>query len=881
MSDIDKIQNALSHIDPHDRDLWLRMGAAIKDELGDNGFDVWDQWSETATNYNSKAAKATWKSLKPGHVRINSVFYEAIQHGYKPVDPYTPLSPEEQSKRRAEAEQRQLQEVEQQKQAQAKAKQTAQYIWKEKTTAASLSHPYLIAKGITDLECIRGLKQNIYDGHQNLVIPMYQNREIVSLQFINQDGAKRYLSDGQKDSSYSLIGDAKKMADGFYMAEGFATAASIYEATGKPVVVTFDAGNLVNVAESLKQTYPNAEVTIAADHDVSETGMIKAQEAAAVLGEDTKIVLPYFTIEHIERYQQQHGVDNLPSDFNDLHALAGLNTVKSFLTGDKIPIMEPEKTAESQQAADQAAFLHPEAQKIPSAEPQTVPEASPVEPQPGQEPEVNSIELDLESMLEVSAKGKPAAEVPPETPVSDQSTSESWVSQVRSMFSSKKQSEPEPISNQELKKIITDLNYRTPPEGMEQRYLVSNGQYLSASNASTVIFEDKGKSLSTARTDTQIAQDMLDVAKNKGWDAIKLSGTKEFKQIMYVLAESQGVRTKGYSPTEADKTLVERLRVEHSLNRVEEDASQQRQEPSEQTTSASGDQQPDQMTSASPAGEKILSYGHAPYLHDPENKESYYLTLEKNGNERTVWGVGLPEALEKSQVQIGDSIELKNLGKHDVEVDVPIKDENDHIIGTEKILTHRNVWEVDVLARNQELAQEAQQPPETEQHQSKPDVAAISEAEKIKLQAALPTSGQIETSPKADTDIDVPMQEIGQGSIPGEVQRQTQEIKTHALDTDTVTTAKNNYDGKAEHLSKPNKAKLKFFERNTMYAIQDLKGDARKDALRNYYDYMSSKMDSNQLDLPSPMQIPSPAPLAINREAQKSATRANDQSIER
>ena len=43
MSNYDDIQKALSYIDPHDRDVWVNTGYSIKHELGDTGFDVWDQ----------------------------------------------------------------------------------------------------------------------------------------------------------------------------------------------------------------------------------------------------------------------------------------------------------------------------------------------------------------------------------------------------------------------------------------------------------------------------------------------------------------------------------------------------------------------------------------------------------------------------------------------------------------------------------------------------------------------------------------------------------------------------------------------------------------------------------------------------------------------
>ena len=44
MSDIDDIRSALSYIDSQDRDTWWQVGAAVKDELGENGYDLWDEW---------------------------------------------------------------------------------------------------------------------------------------------------------------------------------------------------------------------------------------------------------------------------------------------------------------------------------------------------------------------------------------------------------------------------------------------------------------------------------------------------------------------------------------------------------------------------------------------------------------------------------------------------------------------------------------------------------------------------------------------------------------------------------------------------------------------------------------------------------------------
>ncbi|WP_434779032.1 LPD7 domain-containing protein [Neisseria sp. Ec49-e6-T10] len=765
MSTTNEIRTALDYVDSHDRDLWLKMGAALKDELGEEGFPIWDQWSSSAQNYNARAAQATWKSLKSGHVRINTLFYTAMQNGYQPTKPTVAPSAEEIAKRQAEAEQKRLQAIEAQKQAQEVTKQKAQYIW-QKAVSAQLAHPYLQAKSITDPECIKGIKQNLYKDNQNLIIPMYQNKEIVSLQFINQDGSKRYMGDGQKEGSYSLIGDAKKMVDGFYMAEGFATAASIYEATGQPVLVAFDAGNLVRVAENLKPHYPNTEIILAADNDPDNKGLTKATEAAQILGDNARVICPQFTEEQIQHYQQQYGEGKSPSDFNDLHALEGLDQLKNVLNKDSIPIMDnPTKNIAPQnepQAAEQAAFLIPSEPEQKTQE--TAKRASSKEV-------INSIEPDLDLLQEKAQKTVDQSTVLPTTPPP---APEKEVDNLPDGTATPKAKQPEPasdpipnadsknteeekpsLSQDEIKKIITDLNYKMPPAGLERRYLVADGQYLSADNGTTVLFEDKGKKLSTARNDTQISQDMLDVAKTKGWDAIKLSGTKEFKQMMYVLAESQGIQTKGYRPTEADRAMVERLRADQSLNSIE--------------------------------GENSL------------------YTQEKNNK---------PDNPDQQKV-------------------------------TER---------------------------------SQPDIEALSKADKMMAGASMPTTGQIETSPKADTDVDVPLAEIGQGKIPSEVIQQAKNIKTHALDTDVVTTAKATYDKKAAKLSKPEKAKLQFFERNTLDVIRDLKGDARQNALKNYYDHMTDKMNGKTLDVPTPLQVPSPRGEHTRASTQD---RNQDQEVER
>ncbi|MGH8507999.1 MAG: PriCT-2 domain-containing protein [Gammaproteobacteria bacterium] len=83
-ADYTTVQAALFCVSAGDRDTWLRMAMAVKSELGDGGFDLWDEWSQTADNYDPKTARATWRSITPnGDVTIGTLYHEAQQHGFR------------------------------------------------------------------------------------------------------------------------------------------------------------------------------------------------------------------------------------------------------------------------------------------------------------------------------------------------------------------------------------------------------------------------------------------------------------------------------------------------------------------------------------------------------------------------------------------------------------------------------------------------------------------------------------------------------------------------------------------------------------------------------------------------------------------------------
>jgi phage/plasmid primase-like uncharacterized protein len=183
---------------------------------------------------------------------------------------------------------------------------------------------YLIAKNIIEAKNISGIK---FTKENQIVIPLTDTaNKIHSLQYINQDGGKKFLRGGEKQGHFFLIttdnanNNNHKQDKEIYLAEGFATAASIHQAIGKPVAVCFDAGNIEHVLNNLKSAHPDKQFIIAADNDMwkeTNTGKDKALIAAIKYG--AKVILPQFKYEH---------KDHLPTDFNDLHKLAGIDEVR-------------------------------------------------------------------------------------------------------------------------------------------------------------------------------------------------------------------------------------------------------------------------------------------------------------------------------------------------------------------------------------------------------------------------------------------------------------------------------------------------------------------------------------------------------------------------
>jgi antirestriction protein ArdC/phage/plasmid primase-like uncharacterized protein len=157
--------------------------------------------------------------------------------------------------------------------------------------------PYLQAKGIQAHAGVMTDRE-----HQKTYIPAFDtDGKQWSMQYIQEDGTKRFAKDSRKEGCFHPVGgmEALAVAPVLLISEGYATAAQIAQAAGHATVAAFDSGNLEAVAKVLHARFPDKPVIIAGDDDRhllmthgSNPGREKAEAAARAVGGEA--IFPIF-----------------------------------------------------------------------------------------------------------------------------------------------------------------------------------------------------------------------------------------------------------------------------------------------------------------------------------------------------------------------------------------------------------------------------------------------------------------------------------------------------------------------------------------------------------------------------------------------------------
>lgn len=340
------VRDALSFIPPDcGHDERARLAFAVWDALGDAGADAWKDWAGRRSGPDLLEDAATWKSArKPGPVKVGTLFGVAKDHGFRFPEPdQAAPAPDPEALARAAAD-RQRQREREEAGHRARADQAARDAWELWTDARDTgASPYLTRKGVQG----HGVRY-LADG--TLLVPMLdaagklQNVQRIAPQRPADGGTdKRFMPGGRKSGLRHLVGPWPELARGedgaqaadattsttasppvILLAEGYATAASLHQGTGLPVAVGFDAGNLVHVAKDLRAAHPLALMLVCGDDDADTAGRtgknpgrLKAAQAARAVATSgpAGTVFPA-------------GLPAGGTDFNDLHAHAGLDAVR-------------------------------------------------------------------------------------------------------------------------------------------------------------------------------------------------------------------------------------------------------------------------------------------------------------------------------------------------------------------------------------------------------------------------------------------------------------------------------------------------------------------------------------------------------------------------
>ncbi len=342
--DIDRIREALQFIDASDRETWLRMGMAIKSELADTGFDLWEAWSLQAASFNGKDARDVWKSIRAGgKVTIGTLFYEAKANGWHDDGAHQKPTPEELAERRRIAAERAAKEEAEIARERADTAAKAAAILKA-ATEAKADHPYLARKRVSPVATLREIEAgaaaailgyppksggDLLAGRL-LVVPVKQGDGISTLELIDGDKRKAALAGrGSKVGGYwatERLPDGDGVSLTWLIGEGVATVLSASAATGHPGIAALSSGNLPAVAKAMRERYPQAVIVILADL-VKATGEPDphAIEAAKVGAGWTAI--PDF------------GTDRDPdmTDFNDMDVISGPEAVAQAIANATTP----------------------------------------------------------------------------------------------------------------------------------------------------------------------------------------------------------------------------------------------------------------------------------------------------------------------------------------------------------------------------------------------------------------------------------------------------------------------------------------------------------------------------------------------------------------
>ena len=247
-----------------DRDEWVKIGGILKDEFGDDGWTLWDEWSQTGRSYNARDSRSVWKSLgrNDTRARIGTLIHIAKRYGWGRFSSAHVAPPAPRPAPEPDPVNRSTQAY-------------ASELWLAGCFDDEVvgQHPYARKKGI---EWAAGAKRGTASGKligknaDCLIVPLREKAlgAIQAVQCINANGDKQTF--GPVKGGCLVLGNTLDKTIPWYVAEGWASAVSVvfHHHRGNAVcAVAFGKHNMDPTAMILAEKFDPEEIVVLREVD--------------------------------------------------------------------------------------------------------------------------------------------------------------------------------------------------------------------------------------------------------------------------------------------------------------------------------------------------------------------------------------------------------------------------------------------------------------------------------------------------------------------------------------------------------------------------------------------------------------------------------------
>lgn len=236
------------------------------------------------------------------------------------------------------------------------------------------------------------------------------------------------------------------------------------------------------------------------------------------------------------------------------------------------------------------------------------------------------------------------------------------------------------------------------PTEVRDRFVVVKNKYYFHDGMRA--FTDRGTRLTTASENTEVIRSLIQIAEARGWSEITVRGTERFRKEAWFAAHLAGLEVRGYRASEFEQGRVART------------VARQGPAPTEDSVTPAANAPPPDSAAPPPREEllsgRLVDHGRATYRHDPRQPMSYFVKLETERGDRTIWGVDLERAVKESLTRpdVGDEVGLRTVRQDAVKVRKQERDEAGRLIDRE-LDTHRNHWIIERRGFFEDRAQAA------------------------------------------------------------------------------------------------------------------------------------------------------------------------------